>query len=89
MCVRAGRVRALAAPAPGALTGVGVQVLLLVVLALLHLLEGQEVGLDGDAEVADTLEDLQGARLLDAVLKALAVDLEDLVASLKANVISL
>ena len=56
----------------------------------MHLLESQEVGLDGDAEVTDALEDLKGSRLFDSsVLKALAVDFQDLVPSLEADIVGL
>ena len=56
----------------------------------MHFLEGQEVGLDGDAEVTDALEDLKGSRLFDpSVLKALTVDLQDLVPSLEADIVGL
>ena len=56
----------------------------------MHLLEGQEVRLDGDAEVTDALEDLKGSRLFDpSVLKALTVDLQDLVPSLEADIVGL
>ena len=59
-------------------------------LELLHFLEGQQVGLDGDAEVTDALEDLKGSRLFDpSVLKALTVDLQDLVPSLEADIVGL
>ena len=56
----------------------------------MHLLEGQEVGLDGDAEVTDALEDLKGSRLFDpSVLKALTIDFQDLVPSLQADIVGL
>ena len=56
----------------------------------MHLLEGQEVGLDGDAEVTDALEDLKGSRLFDSsVLKALTIDFQDLVPSLEADIVGL
>ena len=40
-----------------------------------HVLEGQQVALDGDAEVADASQNLKSTRVLCAVLKTLPVHL--------------
>ena len=58
-------------------------------LELLHFLEGQQVGLDGDAEVTHAPQDLESPGLLDTMLKALSVDLQNLVSTFQPNVISL
>ena len=44
-----------------------------------HVLVGQQVTFDRDAEVAHALEDLHGSDVFDPVLETLAVDLEDVV----------
>ena len=40
-----------------------------------HVLEGEQVALDGDAEVADTSQDLKSTWVLGAVLKTLPIHL--------------
>ena len=51
---------------------------------LQHLLEGEEVGLDGDGEMRGTAEDVDGA-LVGDMLEALPVDEQDLVATLETR----
>ena len=54
-----------------------------------HVLEGQEVALHRDAQVADTLQRLDGAAVLGAVLETLTVHLQYLVAFLQPDLFSL
>ena len=53
---------------------------------LQHLLEGEEVGFDGDGEMRGSAEDVDGP-LVRHVLEVLTVDLQDLVAALETRLV--